>query len=205
MVPLSLSRTNVFQSAFIFLIGVLPALKKQKAMSNLFLLFAVSVVAFIAYNHFAESFDILFLRFDEASNVEGNVLEGALGNRLLGSLLQIFEVETPFLGYGIGTATTIAISKYGYPMVYWQDAELPRQVYESGLLLGGVYIFLRVVLAVQLMAKAVRLQLQKDCAAYFFMPCVVFFLLFGQWGNSAILGFTTLSLGILMKLFSSHE
>lgn len=205
MVPLSLSRTNVFQSAFIFLIGVLPALKKQKAMSNLFLLLAVSVVAFIAYNHFAESFDILFLRFDEASNVEGNLLEGALGNRLLGSLLQIFEVETPFLGYGIGTATTIAISKYGYPMVYWQDAELPRQVYESGLFLGGVYIFLRVVLAVQLMAKAVRLQLQKDCAAYFFMPCVVFFLLFGQWGNSAILGFTTLSLGILMKLFSSHE
>lgn len=205
MVPLSLSRTNVFQSAFIFLIGVLPALRKQKAMGNLFLLLAIGMVAFIAYNYFAESFDTLFLRFDEASNVEGNVIEGTFGNRLLGSFLQIFEVETPFWGYGIGTATTIAIAKYGYPIVYWQDAELPRQVYESGLFLGGVYISLRLLLAVQLMAKAVRLQLQKDCVAYFFMPCVVFFLVFGQWGNSAIQGFTTLSLGILMKLFSSHE
>lgn len=205
MVPLSLSRTNVFQSAFIFFVGGLPALKKQKAISNLFLLLAVSVVAYIVYNRFAESFDILFLRFDEASNVEGNVIEGTLGSRLLGSLLQVFEVETSFLGYGIGTATTIAISKYGYPLVYWQDAELPRQVYESGLLLGVVYILLRVVLAVQLMAKAVRLQLQKNSVAYFFMPSVVFFLVFGQWGNSAIQGFTTLSLGILIKLFSLHE
>lgn len=205
MVPLSLSRTNVFQSAFIFFVGGLPALKKQKAISNLFLLLAVSVVAYIVYNRFAESFDILFLRFDEASNVEGNVIEGTLGSRLLGSLLQVFEVETSFWGYGIGTATTIAISKYGYPLVYWQDAELPRQVYESGLLLGVVYILLRVVLAVQLMAKAVRLQLQKNSVAYFFMPSVVFFLVFGQWGNSAIQGFTTLSLGILIKLFSLHE
>ena len=129
MVPLSLSRTNVFQSIFIFLVGALPALRKQKMMNNLVLLLAVGVVAFIVYNRFAESFDILFLRFDEASKVEGNVIEGSLGNRLLGSFLQIFEVNVPFFGYGIGTATAIAISKYGYPMVYWQDAELPRQVY----------------------------------------------------------------------------
>ena len=105
----------------------------------------------------------------------------------------------------IGTGTAIAISKYGYPLVYWQDSELPRQVYESGLLLGGVYILLRVVLAVQLTAKAVRLQLQKNSVAYFFIPSVVFLLVFGQWGNSTILGFTTLSLGILVKLFSPDE
>ena len=205
LVPLSLSRTNVFQSVFIFLVGALPALKKQKVTNNLFLLLVFCVVALIVYTRFAESFDILFLRFDEASKVEGNVIEGSLGNRLLGSFWQIFEVQTPFWGRGIGTGTAVAISKYGYPLVYWQDSELPRHVYESGLLLGGVYILLRVVLAMQFMTKAMRLQSRKENASYFFIPCIVFFLIFGQWGNSTILGFTTLSLGVLVKLFSPDE
>jgi hypothetical protein len=204
LVPLSLSRTNVFQSIFIFLVGALPALRKQKMMNNLFLLLAVGIVAFIVYNRFAESFDILFLRFDEASNVEGGVIEGSLGNRLLGSFLQIFEVSVPFFGNGIGTATSIAISKFGYPMVYWQDAELPRQVYESGVVLGLVYILLRVVFALKLM-KNVIVQQVNNSAAFFFSPCIVFFLLFGQWGNSAIQGFSTLSLGLLLKLLARNE
>lgn len=205
LVPLSLSRTNVFQSVFIFLVGALPALRKQKMMNNLFLLLAVGIVAFIVYNRFAESFDILFLRFDEASNVEGGVVEGSLGNRLLGSFLQIFEVNAPFFGNGIGTATSIAISKFGYPMVYWQDAELPRQVYESGVVLGLVYILLRVVFALKLMTKVIVQQVNNSGAAFFFSPCIVFFLLFGQWGNSAIQGFSTLSLGLLLKLLARNE
>jgi len=205
LVPLSLSRTNVFQSAFIFFVGALPALKKQKFMSNFFLLLAVCVVLYLVYNRFTESFDTLFLRFDEASNVEGNVIQGTLGNRLLGSLLQIFEVETPFFGYGIGTATAIAISKYGYPLVYWQDAELPRQVYESGLVLGLVYILLRVLMAAKLMTKSIGQGLKKNSGAYFFLPCVVFFLVFGQWGNSTILGFAILTVGVLLKLLATDE
>lgn len=205
LVPLSLSRTNVFQSLFIFLVGALSALRKQKMMNNLFLLLAVGIVAFIVYNRFAESFDILLLRFDEASKVEGSVIEGSFGNRLLGSFLQIFEVNVPFFGYGIGTATAIAISKYGYPLVYWQDAELPRQVYESGLVLGLVYILLRVLLAAKLMTKSIGQGLKKNSGAYFFLPCITFFLVFGQWGNSTILGFTTLTVGVLLKLLATDE
>lgn len=205
LVPLSLSRTNVFQSIFIFLVGALSALRKQKMMNNLFLLLAVGIVAFIVYNRFAESFDILLLRFDEASKVEGSVIEGSFGNRLLGSFLQIFEVNAPFFGYGIGTATAIAISKYGYPLVYWQDAELPRQVYESGLVLGLVYILLRVLLAAKLMTKSIGQGLKKNSGAYFFLPCIAFFLVFGQWGNSTILGFTTLTVGVLLKLLATDE
>ena len=90
-------------------------------------------------------------------------------------------------------------------MVYWQDAELPRQVYESGVVLGLVYILLRVVFALKLMTKVIVQQVNNSGAAFFFSPCIVFFLLFGQWGNSAIQGFSTLSLGLLLKLLARNE
>ena len=76
---------------------------------------------------------------------------------------------------------------------------------ESGLFLGWSVHFVTCCFSSAIDGKSCKTAIAKRLRCIFFMPCVVFFLLFGQWGNSAILGFTTLSLGILMKLFSSHE
>lgn len=82
---------------------------------------------------------------------------------------------------------------------------MPRQVYESGLVLGLVYILLRVLMAAKLMMKSIGQGLKKNSGAYFFLPCIAFFLVFGQWGNSIILGFTTLTVGVLLKLLATDE
>lgn len=201
MIPVSLSRTNVFQSLVILGWGCAATFKGQKFGKSLLSLFLLGFIGIVLYLNFESYFEILSWRFEAASETEGNVLTGTIGSRLFGSFYQLFEASESFWGEGIGTATAFASTTHGYKLVYWQDAELPRQVYESGLILGFIYILIRLVFAFRLCIQGLK---SSTGSAYFFLPSLGFFLVFGAWGNSSILGFTVVTIAFLVKYTNAN-
>lgn len=201
LIPATVSRTNVFQTLAIFLFALFFLFRRGDSVRSFSGLLFLAGIAALVYYYNKDLFDILAMRFEAASESEGDVVKGTIGGRLLGSIVQIFQVDVPLSGMGIGTATSFGIGHYGFPLVYWQDAELPRQVYESGLLLGLVYIGLRVVLSLNLLINGL-LRKTGELSILLF-PGVLFFLFFGQWGNSSILGFMMFWLSIVLTV--QHE
>lgn len=196
MIPVSLSRTNVFQSLLILGWGWVATFKGMGLGRSFFVLLLLSAISTVLYLNFMPYFDVLFWRFEAARDSEGELLTGTIGSRLFGSFLQLFDASESFWGAGIGTATAFASTTHGYKLVYWQDAELPRQIYESGLILGFIYILIRLVLAIRLFTRGL---MSTSRGAYYFLPSLGFFLIFGSWGNSTILGFSVLITSFVLK------
>lgn len=203
-IPTSISRTHFFQTC-IFLLFLFFAAMRKDELKGKFLKFAI--VAFIAgillyiSGIGGTSLEAFSERFEGANKAEGGV-EGVLGNRYIGGMLEAFEFNNiPIFGYGLGLGTNIGTKLIGGAgrdsFGFYAESEWQRIVGESGLLLGSIIIFIRLFCALDILKKAYRkLIYNKDLLPWLLSPCMLLSLPQAQLGQPTSLGFTILAAGL---------
>lgn len=90
---LCLSRSIIFQTLLMFVLMLLfPIIHNEKSNKVIYILLLIigSFLVLYQFEIFKIAFDNVFLRFDQASKAEGDVIKGTLGDRYFGSFYRAF-------------------------------------------------------------------------------------------------------------------
>ncbi|SFG08835.1 hypothetical protein SAMN05216383_10511 [Prevotella sp. KH2C16] len=201
-IPISISRTLFFQTIAALIFISFAILISRKGMGSMFKIVCTLVILIPLLMTFeeAQSFINVFLnRFSEAEEVEGDVIKGTIFNRYFGAFLRPWSLDVPFWGHGIGLGTRFGMN---YSRAdFFTDEEWTRIIYESGFLVGSIYIGLRLLLSLSLICKSI-----KQCwslkyqTPMILLPPVLFLLPQGSWGNTTPLGFAVFAVATLLIL-----
>lgn len=206
-IPVSISRTVLFQTVGIFLcliFGLLITKRKQIGNTIFFFILLACAIWFLSTIPDVQLFlDVYLNRFAEASEREGAIVNGTIGERYFGAFLRAWDLDVPFWGHGIGLETRLALT-YFPNMSFVTDEEWSRIIYESGFLLGTAYILLRVVLSISLTIKSIiRTHKASDISPMLLLPSVLYLLPQGPLGNAVPLGFMTLLTAMLITMLKN--
>jgi len=215
---LCLSRTVIFQTLLLFFMIILyPSLFEKKVSKSLYLIILTLVLAFILYqiDSFKIAYDNMLLRFEQASKVEGDVVDGTLGERFFGSFYRAFfntqnfsGQEIPLFGFGLGIGTKVGeqilnIQSTGHSFAFAEE-EWSRIICEMGLLQGGVLLLgIRLLYPIYLVSMAMKyIWVQKD--VFLFLSSASFLLYFvkNQWAVPTNLGFTVVICSLFMVAYN---
>lgn len=215
---LCLSRTIIFQTLLLFVLFLLyPCVFDRKVEKALYILmFTICVVLLLLQiDTFRIAYENLFLRFEQAAKVEGDVVDGTLGERFLGSFYRAFfntqnysGQEIPLFGFGLGIGTKVGeqilnIQSTGHSFAFAEE-EWSRIICEMGLLQGGILLlFIRLLYPVYLVSIAMKyVWIRKNM--FLFLSSVPFLLYFikEQWAVPTNLGFTVVICSIFMVAYN---
>ncbi|MFA5008220.1 MAG: hypothetical protein WC546_03255 [Candidatus Omnitrophota bacterium] len=172
----------------------------RPSLTNLVLKFLIIIFILVIFvsslGIVNEGVRVLSKRFSEAGGIERGIKDRILGG-LTQAVSQYFEY--PIFGYGLGTGTNVGsvlmTTKRGKTFV---EDEWSRNLYEGGLVLGMLYILLRMALTFYLFKES-----YKCLASLNILPLLIFAscgtsVLFGQIGQANILGFAVLGGGLCL-------
>lgn len=218
---LCLSRTIIFQTLLLFGIMVLyPFIVRGNTKKSIGLLFVVMVSFLILYqiDMFRIAVDNVFLRFDQASEVEGDVVKGSIGERFFGSFYRAFfntqnfsKQENPLFGFGLGIGTKVGENILGiHSMSHsfaFAEEEWSRVICEIGYLQGAfLLLIIRLLYPIALTLKGLRLvKVRKDS---FLLLTIIPFLIYivnGQWATPTTLGFTVVISSLFMASYNQNK
>jgi len=139
-------------------------------------------------------------RMKETENVEGGGFEGFV-QRFTATFTKPlnFILDVPVLGQGLGVGTNVGAKLLtGETDFVLAEDEWERVILESGGVLGGAYLLVRLLMALQLGAMAAR-----AARIGHFLPLLLFGaaampIIAGQFGQSTTLGFAVFSGGICL-------
>lgn len=206
-IPLSISRTHLFQTSAIILIlimGLIITGKSIKKMfTSIFILFLI-IPILLQIESVQLFLEVFLSRFESAQGSEGDVLQGTIGNRWFGAMFRPWTLDVPTWGYGIGTGTRVGISMIPPHLI--TDEDWTRIIYESGLLLGGGFILLRLCLTLRIVIQSFSIAHNKaDIMPLIFLPCTLFFLPQGPLGGTVPLGFTIIAVAFSLTIINQKK
>ena len=160
----------------------------------------LSVLGLVLYsqvNLFKEGLNFLSLRFEEAANVEGNPIEAYFA-RYYEILVSPYYYNQwiGFWGNGLGTATRAGSALgggSGSAEISWA-----RQVIESGLLVGGLFIIWRIWLVKDLLAVCINALKRGSYLAIFLFGACGPIIIFSPFGQPTNLGFAAFGGGLCL-------
>lgn len=206
-IPLSISRTHLFQTIAIILFLIIALLftgKSLKKLVNSILILILLIPLLLQIESVQLFLDVFLSRFESAQNSEGDVLQGTIGNRWFGAMLRPWTIDVPTWGYGIGTGTRVGISMITPHMI--TDEDWTRIVYESGVLLGGCFILLRICLTFKIALQSFKVaHKNSDIMPLIFLPCTLFFLPQGPLGATVSLGFTIIAVAFSLTIINQKN
>lgn len=202
--PLTVSRTAVggviLVGVFAF-IGSATSFKKLMKVAlticALFILFAILQSTTTVFNLGTEVF---MSRVDTASGQSGG-FEQSFFSRILGDFVRPIAnlLNLPlFVGkLGMGTNAGAQMLSGSNSFLIAED-ELGRVGGEQGLILGGGLIFLRLVLAIRLFVKSIKLPQEDKLLPLTLCGTALYLIILGQWAQPSMLGCTVLTVGLLV-------
>ena len=206
-IPLSISRTHLFQTIAIILFLIIALLftgKSLKKLVNSILILILIIPLLLQIESVQLFLDVFLSRFESAQDSEGDVLQGTIGNRWFGAMLRPWIMDVPTWGYGIGTGTRVGISMITPHMI--TDEDWTRIVYESGILLGGCFILLRICLTIKIILRSFKFAHKNtDIMPLIFLPCTLFFLPQGPLGSTVSLGFTVIAVAFSLTIINQKN
>ena len=153
-----------------------------------------------------QGFDTLFARINDASAVE---------NQTGGFLARYFRTQTemlpllwsaPWFGYGLGAGTNVgAVAATGAQGFLLAEAEWGRVILESGPILGGCFILLRLILALYLLVRSFGRALTGDALPFLLWAASFSMLIEGQWGVATAQGMATLGAGLCLASLNTGK
>ncbi len=197
----SSSRTAIGSVAVVvgfLVIGVL--IKPQLAAKSYRLLVLVGIVGY-GINFipaFNEGVEVLNTRVEAANAAEDESIFSRFLNDFLGAFKNTEQI--PLLGYGLGMGTNAgaALLTGNANKFLLAEGEWPRIVLESGLLLGLLYILLRVAI-VGLIGKAcIDSAFRSNILPLLLFGSCAINILNGQFGQPTTLGFAVLGGGLCL-------
>lgn len=206
-IPISISRAHLFQTIVIILFLILALLLTRKSLKKLAIsiFILIFIIPILLQIESVQLFLEVFLsRFENAQNSEGNILQGTIGNRWFGAMLRPWTLDVPTWGYGIGTGTRVGLSMIKSNII--TDEDWTRIIYESGLLLGGSFILLRLYLTIKIALRSLKLTHKNvDIMPLIFLPCTLFFLPQGPLGATVSLGFTIIAVAFSLTIINKKN
>ncbi|HTD67066.1 MAG TPA: hypothetical protein VK846_11110 [Candidatus Limnocylindria bacterium] len=197
----TVSMTAIVATMFVVAVIIRPALI-GKAMK---LIAIIASLAFLAGSlaifraAFQEGVEAFSTRMKESEHVEGG-FEGFV-HRITSTFTKPLETmfNVPLLGYGLGVGTNVGAKLLtGQTDFFLAEDEWERVMCESGALLGGIYVLIRVLMTLQLGAMAARAaRIGHFLPLLLFGACAVP-LVAGQFGQSTTLGFAVFVSGLCL-------
>jgi hypothetical protein len=162
--------------------------------------FVLSIIALILYTQidlFKEGIGFLSLRFEEASNVEGNPIE-AYFVRYWEIIVSpyYYNMWTGFFGNGLGTATRAGSALgggYGGAELSWS-----RPVLENGFCVGVLFLAWRVWITIDLLLICIKAVKNGHYLAIFIFGAAGPAMMFGILGQPTNLGFAAFGGGLCL-------
>ena len=181
------------------------ALYRPQLYSRMFSLFAIVAILFFVLAQmelFQEGMDILSLRFEEASGMgtgAGPIQEYFIRNYEIARSPFTASFDVPTFGYGLGAGTNAGGSLAGLGRLGLGESEWQRNIYESGPIIGNLYIIWRIGLFIAILKIALR-SLRIDGNP---LPILLFgaagpLVLMGQIGQPTTLGFAAFGAGLCL-------
>lgn len=153
-IPISISRTFMFWSLFVFFAGIVSASKhlgSSVRLLRLLVVLAGVAVGLLQFPIFQDATDVFMKRWEEAKM--GQDTSGVFSDRLLAPVTDAIEQAqtTPLLGVGLGEGSMFASAYYNRQGEYLvAENELIRVVAECGPWVGVLYLGYRAWLCFQL-------------------------------------------------------
>ena len=202
-VPLSISRSLLFQVVICLLFVFAASARKPENLWRLLLAMVGGAVVLVALSQsslFTTATEAFTSRFDVANENEGG-LKGVFLDRFLGGLISAItgSADLPIFGLGIGIGTNVgSMILRGKRDFLIAEGEWGRVVGELGPMLGLAVIFLRIKLTAKI-AWACYTQLTKgDLLPWLLLSLGMLNLAQGGWAQPTSLGFCTLIGGLLI-------
>ncbi len=209
-IPLSISRSALFQVAIAILFSIIAAWKRPKYVwSMIGGAIIVLVLLQIVENKsfFTTSTAAFTARFNGANESEGG-LSGVFLDRFLGGMISAIQnaPNLPFFGYGIGMGTNVGSNLLtGQSAFLISEQEWGRIIGEEGLLFGFIIIIIRVSITITIAKKAIRNLRRVDALSWMLLSFCSIPLLQAQWGQPTALGFTVLGAGLAVAALNTSE
>lgn len=205
-IPLSISRTVLFQVILSFIFFMLISSRDFNFIKRFFGAGLIVILSFVFLSglSFIDTATMAFSeRFTQASAAEGG-LEGTLIDRFLGGMYgAVVDGESSFWGAGIGMGSQVA-SKIltGESGVYLiSEGEWGRLIGEMGFLVGFMVVLLRVSLVFQLFKKAWFAISRMNYLPWMLLSFTIINILQGQWSQPTSLGFSVIAAGLTIASF----
>jgi hypothetical protein len=170
---------------------------RRMIASLITLVFLGSILSFIPVVQ--EGFAALGERFGDKNEIQ----EGFIMREYHTIVPDLGEWYTiPFWGYGLGRGTKVGQQMYtgtrqGYDV---GEEEVVRNFYESGIVLGLIFVLFRYFLALLIIMRAYQLCRKKTALPWVFCGMCVLNIMTAQLGQTAILGFTVMATGLCLAM-----
>ncbi len=208
-IPLSISRTILFQTVVTLIFTVLAVSRKPKYFGKLLVavIGAIMIIAVLSQTSLFNTATAAFTsRFTDASGSEGG-LKGTLSDRFLGGIIGSFAgvADEPFFGYGIGMGTNVGgMLLSGNRAFLIAEDELGRTLGEIGPLLGLIVIFLRFGLTLKIILASYHKLALNDFLPWILLSFGILSLAMGGWAQPTYLGFSIMIGGLMLASLNSN-
>jgi hypothetical protein len=211
--PLSISRTLLFNYALVVGIAVFSCFLAGKAIKNFFIGLAfVSVTAMILAETplFSEAKEAFYARWADATEVEGGHrgVIGVLDVRVVGVFKDGFDLanESPLFGRGIGMGTNVGAMRLSGGVEFLiSETEWGLVMGELGVFLGTLYILFRVLLGFYLLILGFKNAINGNTLPLILSAIVFPALVLGQTFQPTNLGFIVFSAGLMFAACRSKQ
>ena len=211
--PLSISRTLLFNYSLVVGIALFACLLAGKAIKNFLLGFAIVAVITFSLSEtplFNEANEAFFVRWDDATELEGGHrgVVGVLDVRVIGIFKEGFDMvnETTLFGRGIGMGTNVGAMRISGAVDFLiAENEWALVLGELGVFLGALYISFRVILALYLLLLGFKNAIKGNTLPLILSAIVFPALVLGQTSQPTNLGFIIFSAGLMIAACGHNQ
>jgi len=208
--PLTVSRTAVGGVVLVGLFAIIGSSTSFKSIFRLLFLVLIIVSLFIILQKTTSVFnlgtEVFMSRVDEANEVEKGQNSSFFMRALSGFTDPIMTVlHSPILVGNLGMGTNAGAQlMVGERQFLVAEGELNRIAGEQGLILGGGLIALRLILAISLFYKSIKLSNSHKLLPLTFCGTALFLITQGQWAQPSILGYSVMVAGLLLASINNN-
>jgi hypothetical protein len=202
--PLTVSRTSV---GGVILVGLFTFLGSSTSVKSIIRLAFTVVVIFVLFTVLQKTTTIfslgteVFMSRVETANTQGGGMKDSFFTRAISGFTEpiVSLLKAPLfvgnLGMGNNAGAQMLVGKRDFLV---SEGELNRVGGEQGLILGGGLIVLRLVLAISLFLKSIKLPSAYKLLPVTFCGTALFMITQGQWAQPSMLGCAVVATGLLV-------
>lgn len=207
-IPMSISRSLLFNTIIELMMMVMAVSTKSKHVSKIFTLFGVGILAIAILSQtefFKVSTGAFTDRFETANEAEGG-LENVFVDRFLGGMIKALSESTQhsFFGLGIGMGSNVGAQLLlGNSNVFLiSEEEWGRIIGEMGPIMGLILIFVRISFASNMAFKSFKYMRKENFLPWMLLGVSFLIFLQGQWAQPTSVGFSTIMGGMMLAGFN---
>lgn len=202
-IPLSISRGLFFQAGVTVIFAFLAISRRPKFFKQFMGIMIGGTFALLFLSNvelFQTATDAFSARYESANSTEGG-LEGVLGNRYIGGMVNSVagSADFPFFGYGVGFGSNVGLMLLpGMQGARISDQEWERIIIELGTIMGLIVIFLRISFSIKIAVASYKSLVHGNLLPWMILSLGFLNILQAQWAQPTSLGFSVLIGGLMI-------